>query len=213
MLGRTRWSWVIVPPLLGLMLAGFGVGLDATANGTPAASPGATPHATPGVTDALAGVDPDALYAALLTGAVPADILPPTDAPPTVYPWQDTSDEDLDGTLGGVVIATEDPFGSDLTPAISYIVFPDEAGAVERFGSLAALGAEDGVTLEPIDSLGYPAAVVAFPDQVLCIAQVGNVIVAGSIAPTGDLAADTEVVIPVVEAGIAHLLSVAAGVR
>lgn len=213
MVARKRWGWGFVPLLVALMLAGFGFGSDAGAHGTPAATPDATAGATPEVPDALVGVDPDELYAALLTAAVPADILPPADALPSVYPWRDTNDEDLDGTLGGAVIATEDPFGTELSPAISYIVFPDDAGAAERFGSLAAIGAEDGVTLVPVESLGYPAATLAFPEQVLCIAQAGNVLVIGSVAPTGDAAADTDTVTAITEVGIVYLLSVAAGVR
>lgn len=190
-----------------------GTGGIGGANGWPGATPEATPGGTPTANPALAGTNPEDLYDVPPRDAIPVGILPPGPNPTGVNRWQDISDDDLTGTLGGAVIASDDPFGSLVGPAISYIAFPDEAGAAARIAEIAENRGEVGIQVKPVSSLGYPAVIVNFPDQVLGTADIGCVIVANSVAPSGDLDAVSAAVVDLLTAGGEHLMDVAAGER
>ena len=114
-------------------------------------SPPATPEAGGSIARLPArvtGVDPTALLDALRTAPVTTPLLPADTPPVEPVVWDDDSDTDLQGTLGGVIFTTaEDEHGN---PALigTAIVHPDAESAA---GVIASMG--DGA---PGDFLGLP---------------------------------------------------------
>lgn len=107
-------------------------------------------------------------------------------------PWLDECDTDLIGTVGGVLMQTDqDEYGNFIGPGV-YIVFPDEVAARTRLDEQRA-DAEagfEGIRAEvtSIELAGHPGIAVREPESVYVIVTVGQIVVAGlgDIALPGD---------------------------
>jgi hypothetical protein len=155
-------------------------------------------------------IEPDGLLTLLLTAPVPEDLLPAGYDDPQVVAWEE-GDTDLAGSLGGVVVFV-DPSDS----GIAYIVFPDVRAAQRRLFETndAAVAADRGIIVHSFsgltfDGVDYPGRLIVFDDRVVCLVQVGPVLVIGS-GSSEDLAANRPTAIAMAEAGAIHLLRLAA---
>ncbi len=162
----------------------------------------ATPVPAFGVAESWSPAD---LYDVLLATPFPADLLPAGADALEPYEWRDSNDPDLAGSMGGVIFADGDPFGSQRPSEIAYLIYPDSAGprtplaTAAQFGEPAELVIENQVT---------PAVLAETEDFVGLFTAIDNVLVSG-MAPLGNNAEQAATLLAA--AGVAHLLDLAAG--
>ncbi len=114
-----------------------------------------TPEATP-----VAGQpDPLKLLEALITSPVTTTLFPSDTPAVTVTEWVDSSDSDLDGAAGGVILQTgEDDNGNFLGPGV-YIVRPSPDAARTAFDAQLADNRDSGAQ----SILGYTGVIAHDP--------------------------------------------------
>jgi hypothetical protein len=121
--------------------------------------------------DRVSAVAPEALLEALLTVPVTTPLLPRDTPPAEPVPWEDSSDIDLIGTVGGVIFETgRDAVDNPLAIATA-IVHPDAASAS---AALADVGPDEMGQL-----LGMPWFVQDYGDYAVAVAQVDFLLLAG----------------------------------
>src|SRR5665811_82754 len=145
------------------------------------ATPGATPvqdnqRLTLSLAELVAEVTPQSLLDALLATSVTTPLFPADTPPIEPVVWDDTSDSDLDGTVGAVVFNTGYDENDNFLPVGNAIMFPNAASASARIDNLAQ---------DPISFLEMPWTVEASPDSVVSAIRVDYLIlVGGAEVPT-----------------------------
>jgi hypothetical protein len=149
------------------LLATASMALLATAReATPASGGTPVPSVTNHSLNELVGsIPPKDLLATLQTAPVTTSLFPADYGESMVDPWED--DADLAGSLGGVLVS-----GVKAPLMIAFIVFPDEAAAMERLAQLASESEE-----APVETtiLAHPGITFLSMFGPRTIVQVGNV--------------------------------------
>lgn len=141
------------------------------AQSTPVASPGSEP------------LPPEEVFQALLASEVTTPLFPADVGALGIVEWVDTSDTDLDGTIGGLLVRDTTKGDDDDTALVgAYIVHPTAAMAVER---LTGPEAQDEGT-NPVEILGRQGVWQQSGDGSSLLAVVqGTVIVSAIGIPAG----------------------------
>jgi hypothetical protein len=172
--------------------------LAAAATAAPLTARQSTP-ATPvaggsvsGLPARVAGVDPETLLSALREMPLTTPLLPADTPPVRPEPWDDESDSDLQGTLGGVLFTTGDDGNGNPILVGTAIVHPDAASAA---GVITAFGEAPG------DFLGLPWLVHVEPDFATSVVQVDYLLLVGGAEAFDDAATPAPGATPVASTG------------
>lgn len=157
-----------------------------------AATPGATPIMDQGpdfgptLADRVAQVRPEDLLQALRSTPVTSPLFPSDTPPIEPVAWDDESDTDLAGTLGGVVFNTGYDENDNFLGVGAAIIHPDAESAV-RANETTALGQdiESGGTL-----LGGPIFFLQNVDYGLTLVQLGYLLIGGNTLTTDEATGD-----------------------
>jgi hypothetical protein len=132
--------------------------------------------ATPAPDDAslagrIAAIEPETRLEALLTTPVTTPLVPRDTPEVEPVPWEDSSDTDLDGAVGGVLFQTGQDVNDNPLVMATAIVMPDSDGAVSRL---------DGVGPEEMQDLyGLPFFAQDFGGYAVAVVRVGYLVLAG----------------------------------
>ena len=144
------------------------------------ASPDATPILEhdygfgPTLAQRVEQVKPAALFDALQTTPVSTPLFPADTPPIEPVLWDDESDTDLAGTIGGVVFNTGYDENDNFLGVGVAIIHADRESAA---AAMATTGPA------PKSFLGMPWFVQAVEDHAASVIQIGHVLLAGSAAP------------------------------
>lgn len=150
---------------------------------------------------------PLVLYESLLAATPPENLLPDGVAPLSIYPWQDSNDPDLDGSIGGVIYTDIDPFGAGLPSAITYLIYPNADGPLEPLATVQKYG--EAAELQFEERL-LPAGYADLGGLKAHFVAIDNVLVYGMAPDNANDAETTASALTV--AGLAHLLDITEGV-
>lgn len=151
-----------------------------------------------------ATIPPLALFDALLATPLPDELRPDDIAPLRAYAWRDANDPDLAGSIGGIIYADIDPFGSRLPAAITYLIYPNASGPLAPLATVTAFG--ESVEMR-FAGKELEAGLVDLGGLVGHFVAIDNVLVYGMV-PYQDQA-DQEAA-ALTEAGVAHLIQITA---
>jgi hypothetical protein len=137
------------------------------------------PAGESGLVARVVSIDPETLLEALLTMPVTTPLLPSDTPPVEPVPWEDESDSDLAGAVGGVLFQTGFDTNDNPLVVATAIVHPDAESAT---AVLAEVGPRDMREL-----LGMPFFVEDFGDYAVSVVRVGYLLLAGGAeAPEDD---------------------------
>lgn len=159
------------------------------------ASPAASPVAETDLDERIGSIPPEELLAALLETPVDEDLFPSAYPDVATEPWEDESDTDLEGVVGGVLIVS----GDDLLGV--YIIHPSEESATARYeeGLIedAAFAGFDEVTGElngpqrvTVDGLAAWQTATDDGEPPLISLRVENVILSATVSPDFETPSD-----------------------
>lgn len=147
------------------------------------ASQPATPHgeATPesdrSLADRVSQIDPQTLLEGLLATPVTTPLFPSDTASVEPVVWDDESDTDLEGTIGGVAFNTGYDENQNFIAVGNAVVHPDANSASARFADLGP---------DLVSFLGMPWFVEAFEDYAISAVQIGYLLLIGGIDAATD---------------------------
>lgn len=147
-------------------------GLPALAQSTPA------PAGDDSLTGRVSAVAPEALLEALLTTPVTTPLLPVDTPPVEPVPWDDLSDVDLEGAVGGVLFQTGYDANDNPLAIANAMVHPDADAAALALGNVGPEGMDQW--------LGMPWFVQGFDDYAVSLVQIGYLLMVGGAEPLGD---------------------------
>lgn len=131
------------------------------------------------VIDRVTAIAPEAMLEALLSTPVTTPLVPRDTPEVEPVPWEDESDSDLDGAVGGVLFQTG--FDDDDNPLVmaTAIVADDADAAAARFAEVGPA--------EIQELYGLPFFVQDFGDYAVAVVRVGYLLLAGGAeAPEED---------------------------
>lgn len=171
-----------------------------------AAAAQATPDATPGANGPLATLAPPALYKALLAAPFPVDRFPVAATSVEVVPWQDDSDDDLAGALGGALVMASGADSSGDAPGIAFVVFPKVEDAERRLTESVEAAVADGADVSAVDRSPDSARLIIYDDYAVGVARLDYVLVSGFFDLTdADQPAAANDAVALAQAGVEHL--------
>lgn len=181
----SRLSWTESRFILTIIAITALLSTPATLAGAQEATPAATPMAGESLDERIAAIPPEELLRALLGTPVATGTFPAEFGIVTTEPWEDEGDTDLDGTVGGVFVTSDD------TLLGVYIVHPSEESATTRFEETLVEEATPFEVAEPtaperVTVAGLPAWLINTDEidgTTLCALRVENVILAGAVVP------------------------------
>lgn len=152
------------------------VGVPALAQSTPA------PSGDDSLTGRVSAVAPEAMLEALLTTPVTTPLLPVDTPPVEPAPWDDLSDVDLAGAVGGVLFQTGFDANDNPLAIANAMVHPDADAATAALANIAP---------EDMDQwLGMPWFVQAFDEAftpyAVSAVQVGYLLMVGGAESLAD---------------------------
>jgi hypothetical protein len=129
------------------------------------------PDGTAGLVERVTAIDPDTLLEALLATPVTTPLVPRDTPEVEPVPWEDESDSDLAGAVGGVLFQTG--FDANDNPLVmaTAIVVADGDAAAARF---AEVGPD-----EILELYGLPFFAQDFGDYAVAVVRVGYLLLAG----------------------------------
>lgn len=189
--------------------------------GAQEASPAASPVAETDLDERIGAISPEKLLTALLETPVDEDLFPSQYPDVVTEPWEDESDTDLDGVVGGVLVTS----GETLLGV--YIIHPSEEAATTRFENLLIEEAtpfegEQPFPPERVTVAGLPAWQIntdGIDEEYLVTLRLENMLISGAVGPyfetpTDEAPAATPVsaaeTLAVTEAIVSHLDAVTA---
>ncbi len=126
----------------------------------------------------VSAVAPDALLEALLTTPVTTPLLPVDTPPVEPVPWDDLSDIDLDGTVGGVLFQTGFDANDNPLAIANAMVHPDADAAAAAIADVGPSNMHQW--------LGMPWFVQAFDDYAVSAVQIGYLLLVGGAESPDD---------------------------
>src|SRR3954451_6828898 len=113
---------------------------------------------------------------ALLASPFPTESLPAGFSNPVISQWNDTSDRDLVGTIGGVRIV----LNSDEATGIYYLIYPTQTVAESYFQANLQSGGTTIPTIQATSDFGTRIQ-LNYDTGSVCVEQLSNVVVIGGV--------------------------------
>lgn len=136
------------------------------------------PEGSAPLIDRVNAVAPDILLEALLTTPVTTPLVPRDTPDVDPVPWEDESDTDLDGAVGGVLFQTGWDVNDNPEVMATAIVYPDADVARSMLAEVSQVEAQQ--------LYGLPFFAAAFDDYAVAVVRAGNLLLAGGAEAPDD---------------------------